>query len=166
MIETFSPMKKTKANEVAVCYQLKNGWKLRSHQMEHPKGVSQTVPDNSYSIADLITKFAGHLDPSITKQGHFNGDDDEVDFDDIDLGAAARADYHEVDDLRKEAAERQATLLRQMDEAKKKAKPDGKIERDEDDDAQQTGGQEKGKIPVKGEAKKPVQNTDENPEID
>lgn len=102
-------------------YQQKNGWRLQPHQIETPKGVSETVPDDSYAIKDLIKKFAGGLDPSVTKLANFNGEENEVDFDDVDMAAASRADYHEVDELQREVAARQKLLLEQMEARKKEA---------------------------------------------
>jgi hypothetical protein len=101
--------------EETVGYQLKNGWRLRPHQKEHPKGLSQTVPDDSYSIKDLIRKFAGNLDPNITLLGEYNGEDEEVDYDDLDVSAHNRSDLSEQQETRERNA-RQLQLLQQLAE--------------------------------------------------
>lgn len=127
-------MKAIKEQDVQVGYQLKHNWKLRKHQMETPRGVSQTVPDDSYTIRDLIKKYAGGLDPGVTKLANHNGEDDDVDFDDVDFASEARQDIADVHDTLRRQAERQKTLLQQMEERKKKAseKTDDRGE-DEDD---------------------------------
>lgn len=112
-------MKTIKADEVNVSYQLKNGWRLRPHQKEHPRGLSQTVPDDSYSIKDLIRKYAGQLDANITLLGEYNGEDEEVDFDDLDVSAHRRSDIVEQEETRERNA-RQLSLLKEMAEEQKK----------------------------------------------
>lgn len=101
-------------------YQLKHGWSFRKEFKEHPVGESQTVPDDSYTIQELIKKYASGLDPEISKLGQYNGEEDEVDFDDVDYANEVRQDIAEVTEKMREAAQRQATLLQQMEEAKAK----------------------------------------------
>lgn len=120
-------MQKVAKGGSLVNYQIKNNWRLQPHHKETPRGVSKTVPDDSYEIRDLISKYAAGLDPGITLLGEYSGEDKEVDFDDVDLNQAQRADFHEVeelkakaDELKKAAAERQQKLLEQMQEKEKR----------------------------------------------
>lgn len=103
--------------------------------METPKGVSQTVPDDSYSIKDLIKKYASGLDPGISKLPNHNGEDDEVDFDDVDYASEARQDYADVHDTLRVAADRQKRLLEQMQERKKASEKKDEKREDEEDPA-------------------------------
>lgn len=111
---------------VKVEYQLKNGWRLRPHQIEHPTGVSETVPDQSYKIGDLIKKFASHVDPGVSKIANYNGEEEEVDFDDEDYSQILRADIHEQENLAKEKTARQKFLLEQMEAKKMELKKEQK----------------------------------------
>ena len=112
-------MKNVKVGEARVNYQLKNNWRLRAHQMETPRGVSMAVPDDSYTIRDLIKKYASGLDPGITKLSMYGDEDENVDFDDVDLADASRSDIAETTEMQREAAARQKTLLEQMEQRKK-----------------------------------------------
>lgn len=118
-------MEKVRKGEARVSYQLTNGWKLQRHQVEHPKGVSMTVPDDSYSIRDLIKKYAQGLDPKLTLLGEYGGHDDEVDHDDVDLAQAQRGDFAEVAEIKERARER-LELLKQMSVSDEKKRATGK----------------------------------------
>lgn len=108
-------------------------WKLKDRHKEHPSGLSETVPDDSYTIADLVKKFASGVDPAISKIANYGGDDDEVDFDDIDMQKAAQADYTDVDEIKAAAAARQLNLLQEMEQIKqKKATPKKPTETEDD----------------------------------
>lgn len=127
-------MKTVTKSDPQVHYQLKNGWKLKQHQKEKPKGESLTVPDESYTIQELIRKYASGLDPGISKLPNFNGEDDEVDFDDPDLSLEIRQDITDQAETLRQAAERQKRLLEQMEEAKQKASQKKTISGDVSDD--------------------------------
>lgn len=94
-------------------------WRLKAKpkHMEFPTGESMAIPDQSYSIKDLVKKMARGVDPAISKVATYGGEDDEVDFDDIDLNQAQHADLADTDEI-KQAAQRQLLLLQQMQEAK------------------------------------------------
>lgn len=113
-------MKNTSVSESKVEYQLKHGWKLKKQFMETPEGESQTIPDGSYEIKDLIKKYASGLDPVVSKLSNYDGEDDDVDYDDPDLAQLARADISESRQAEREAAARQQNLLLQMQESEKK----------------------------------------------
>jgi len=93
-------------------------FKLKPSDIEQPKGESMTVPDDSYSIKDLVKKFASGIDPAISKIPNYGGDEDEVDFDDVDLRKAADGDLTELDEHRANA-KRQLQLLKEMKEKQK-----------------------------------------------
>lgn len=126
-------MKNTSVEQAVVPYQLKHNWKLRKHHKEVPVGESLTVPDDSYSIKDLIKKYAAGLDPGVTKLASFSGEDEEVEYDDTDLAGAAREDIAHVHETMREHAERQKRLLEQMEERKKTAsRKDVAVKTDDD----------------------------------
>lgn len=115
-------MKSVKQGESVASYQLKNGWRLKKQFMETPSGVSQTIPDTSYSIRDLIKKYAGGIDPAVSKLSNYDGEDEEIDFDDPDLANIARADIAEAEELRRQASARLA-LLEQMAKKERDSAP-------------------------------------------
>lgn len=117
----------------APSYQVKHGWKLETRFKEIPKGESLTVPDDSYTIRDLIKKYASGLDPGVTKLANHNGEEDEVDFDDVDFASEARQDIADVYEQLRRQAERQKTLLQQMEERKKAASEMPTLKEDSDD---------------------------------
>lgn len=115
-------MQTVKKGEAKVAYQLKNGWRLRRHQMETPKGESLTVPDESYTIRDLIRKYSAGLDPKLTLLSEWSGEENEVEHDDYDLRSVGRVDRTELDEVGRENSARQARLLEQMEASKKRKK--------------------------------------------
>lgn len=64
---------------------------LPSH-FEFTEGETETVPDQSYTISEIITRFTGGIMPSIGKQIRY---DEDPSFDSHDLNA--RPDYDLVD---------------------------------------------------------------------
>lgn len=164
-------MQTVKKGAALVGYQLKNNWTLQRHQMETPKGVSMTVPDDSYAIKDLIKKYASGLDPGVTLLAEYNGEDDEVGFDDIDYAGEARKDFNDVeelkaqaknreDEIRREAAQRQKNLLEQLEKKKIGSRKYKESGNDPDDQRHED---EEGKYPQtskKREPKKDEQSED------
>lgn len=62
------------------------------HHFEYTEGETETVPDQSYTISEIITRFTGGIMPSIGKQIRY---DEDPTFDSHDLNA--RPDYDLVD---------------------------------------------------------------------
>jgi len=79
-------------------------WVLQEHHLEHPTGVSMTVPDQSMSIRYLFEK---HVDGR-----HYEGTyDDEADFDSEDLSKLGSEDpLLEIDDFLKAQRRRTHSL--------------------------------------------------------
>lgn len=92
-------MKKKKEN-------VKDLWPLRTQRqyvllekdMETPKGVSMTVEDDSYTVKQLLEKFARGIDPMISKVPLELGDEDAT-LDDMDLNEVQRMDLVEREEL-------------------------------------------------------------------
>lgn len=133
--------------------------KIIPKHMEFPTGESMTIPDQSYEIKDLVKKMAAGVDPAISKVASYGGDDDEIDFDDIDLNQAQHADFTEVDEIKREHAQRQFALLRQLEDEMKPQKIDLKKEDEKSDDLRH----EKGaNSDAQKQVKKEVKNGSEN----
>lgn len=115
-------------------YRLPQHFKLESQDMEHPSGVSITIPDESYTIKDLVQKFSQGIDPSISKLAEYSEDSD--DHDQPDMRKLATADLSDVDNYKRELASRRLALLQDMEkqktEANKKTEP---VTNDEDQSA-------------------------------
>lgn len=45
---------------------------------------SQTVPDQSYTIAEILAKFTNHIPPNISKNFYYESDRGDIDFDSFD----------------------------------------------------------------------------------
>ena len=65
-----------------------------SHVYEKVIGESETIPDQSYSIQEIITRFTGGIMPTVNNRVFY---DDDPDFDSID--PTMRPDYDLVDAL-------------------------------------------------------------------
>lgn len=124
----------TSTKEVVCDYQIKSGWKIQPHLIEKPnREPSQTVPDDSYEIKDLIKKYAAGLDPAVTLLSNYGGDDTEVDHDDIDLAAASRGDFVEVDEHKKRAqqlSDENKARLEEYEQKKREAQQKSDPERE------------------------------------
>lgn len=64
------------------------------HVHEKVIGESETIPDQSYSIEEIITRFTGGIMPTVNNRVFY---DDDPDFDSID--PTMRPDYDLVDAL-------------------------------------------------------------------
>ena len=64
------------------------------HVHEKVIGESQTIPDQSYSIEEIITRFTGGIMPTVDHRVFY---DDDPDFDSVD--PTMRPDYDLVDAL-------------------------------------------------------------------
>lgn len=94
---------------------------------EHSQGVSMTVPDESYSVRELLEKFTqGTLGP-IQKQPLF---DEGVNFDSDDLEKIAHMDLVDKAEVMAAIQERIAILKRKLADEKKAADFRDKEEKD------------------------------------
>lgn len=48
------------------------------------KAPSMTVPDQSYTIAEILAKFTNHIPPQISKSFYYESDQGDIDFDSFD----------------------------------------------------------------------------------
>ena len=100
------------------------------HVYEKVIGESETIPDQSYSIQEIITRFTGGIMPTVNNRVFY---DDDPDFDSID--PTMRPDYDLVDAL----ADMEA-LSKQFEARKKEdddnAQPDRPKDKKDDDKAQ------------------------------
>lgn len=92
-------------------------WKPKASDMETPVGVSVTVPDDSYTVSELLKKHSQGLALNIQKLGQFDdlGDDE---YDSEDMNQFQNLDLAE----RKEKADKARRHIDNVKEAQKKAK--------------------------------------------
>lgn len=80
----------------------KTGWSLSDDvlgHMEHGDPVSVTLPDESYSIQELLDKFSTGLDPGVFRQPSF---DDGADFSSPDLEKLRDSDLVDKEEYSRE----------------------------------------------------------------
>lgn len=92
-------------------------------------GESETIPDQSYSIAEIITRFTGGIMPTVNNRVFY---DDDPDFDSID--PTMRPDYDLVD-----ALDDMDALLKQFEARKKQDIESAELEQPEDKIAPENG---------------------------
>lgn len=89
-------------------------YELKKADMETPIGKSMAVPDDSYTIKEILERHANGMIPAIGKDGMY---DEDPDHDDIDLGELNRSDLAE----KHEILEQTRSTHFKISEAKKKA---------------------------------------------
>ena len=92
------------------------------HVHEKVIGESETIPDQSYSIEEIISRFTGGIMPTVNNRVFY---DDDPDFDSID--PTMRPDYDLVDALSDMDA-----LSKQFEARKKKDDQPAELEQPED----------------------------------
>ncbi|AXH73437.1 MAG: hypothetical protein [Microviridae sp.] len=95
------------------------GFELQKKDMETPKGVSVTVPDDSYSVRELLDRHQKGLAFGIQRLGQFDDIDDE-DFDALDMNDLQNQEMYEKSEIMEEAKE----TLRKVKEKKGTKKAD------------------------------------------
>lgn len=93
---------------------------LPSH-MEHPVGVSCTVPDESYSIKDLLEKFSRGMDPGVSKQGIY---DSGANFDSPDLEKLKSEDLFDREEFATALSHSNAAISKELEVKAAKDKVD------------------------------------------
>jgi len=69
---------------------------LPQHMEDYTGCVSETVPNDAYSIKDILEKFTRGMDPGVTRQP---GGDSGVSFDSPDLEKLRNADLYEKEEF-------------------------------------------------------------------
>lgn len=103
-------------------------YELKSEFMEHPKGKSMAVPDDSYTIRELIERFQNGI-PLSQHMGNFdeNVEGEEADHDDQDLEKFNKMDIAEQSEILREARELMLTEREKKErdlQAKRQAEED------------------------------------------
>lgn len=101
----------------------KIGYVPNAKEQESPKGISLTVPDDSYTITELLKRHEAGLGFGIQRLGQFDLEDDE-EHDSIDMNQYQQMDVTEKELLHKEVAETagKAKKLKQLQQEKGKEK--------------------------------------------
>lgn len=58
-------------------------FKEEAHHLENPSGSSLTVPEQSLTINQIMSRFASGIAPDIVKQGYYS-EDENLNFEDYD----------------------------------------------------------------------------------
>lgn len=95
-----------------------NGYALTESRQEKCGGVSMTVPDDSYSIRELLEKYSRGMMPPVGKQGQF---DPGADLDSDDLEKLPHQDLFEIQERREALG---ADMIDKERQLKEKAKAD------------------------------------------
>lgn len=87
---------------------------------EWPRGDSMTVPDDSYSLKELLTRFVkGQPVSAPVNEGQFTGDHNYADFDAPDLEKAKHLDMVDKTELADRMRERNMALRKRAEEQEK-----------------------------------------------
>lgn len=93
---------------------------LSQRHIEHPKGISMTVPDETLSIKEILQRFVRGQPLDIHMRPTFNIPDS--DFDSIDYGEASRLELAERSELLEAVREENKALREKL-----KQKPVSKV---------------------------------------
>lgn len=118
------------------------------HDMEHPKGKSMTIPDEAYTVQELMNRMISGI-PTHTSEPYDIDDDDEVGHDDEDLEAFSRLDITEQEEILVEAEQvvkESQKMKKKRDQEESKKKKDEEFEKqyqerkkkEEEDNAQKS----------------------------
>lgn len=87
---------------------IRNAWCFEplDSDYEHPTGESMTIPDESFSISEILAKFSQGLGSELLREGEYSDTDD---FDDVDVFGSPDFDISDIPELLKqgEAAARE-----------------------------------------------------------
>ena len=89
---------------------------LHSDDVEHSKGQSLTIQGESFSIQDLIKKYAGGIHPEVQRKEYF---DDDVTHDDYDMEELRNADLVDQQEVLKKQSDKQKLFKEQEEKALK-----------------------------------------------
>jgi len=104
---------------------------LLPEHMEHPDPISVTVPDESYTIRQLLDKFSRGIDPGVSRTPQF---DPNPTHDSTDLQQLVNADLFEREEYAQSLSKTNAELTQKLnakaaaDKAAAKAKADADFE--------------------------------------
>lgn len=102
-----------------VIYNGSYGIKPKPSDFEHPKGESLSVPNEAYTIREIMEKHTHGINLGIDRQGIY---EDEVDFDSPDMRKVKELDLYDREIISKENAENITRGKQLLDEENKKQK--------------------------------------------
>lgn len=92
---------------------------------EKPSGVSLTVPDDSYTIKELLARHEAGLGLGIQRLGNYDLGEDDEDHDAIDMNQFQQLDITDKEILLENTREIQADAKRKVAEHKKRKEKEG-----------------------------------------
>lgn len=82
-----------------------NGYKsVNDYEKVDP--VSITVPNETFSLRDIVNKFSREYPKQLLREGYYDGENDDIDFDDVDLTRQPDFDYVDAFELKGEIQEK------------------------------------------------------------
>lgn len=112
-------------------------WQLTAADMEHPKGESETIQNNAWTIEEILTRFTQGL-PLGTGTGIYLDGDEDPDIDSQDMMEFDRMDITEQEELiqdakaRKNESEAKIKAHKAEKEAQEKAAKKARIQAKKD----------------------------------
>lgn len=124
------------------------------NHVEHPSSISQTVEDDSYTIKELLQRFAQGNDPEINRLGVY---DEDPEHEDEDFGKLSHKDIHEQELFVNDVTTNYQQRLQQQQEKKVEQIKLSKLSRKEaptpDEPGELEGKNEQVNKPAKSEAR-------------
>lgn len=144
--------------------QNKRGWVLGAQHLEHPVGISRTVPDETLSVKEIMQKFVRGMPQvagGLVREGSWR-DEKDIDIDDFDLEEIERMDIVERQELAEQLAivnKEKLERIKKLQEAARKAKEEADAKDKEfkawQEDAYKMAQKAAGKAPQKDPKKAP-----------
>lgn len=114
-------------------YRNRVSWKLETSDMEIVSSKSKTVPDQAYTVREILTRFSNGVDLGLAKSAVFAERD--ADYDDEDLESLKRGDLVDRVEAMERLDARKASArakLQSSDRAKAKAAADDEARKNDD----------------------------------
>lgn len=97
-------------------FRLAHTFKIGESDVEHPVGKSMTVPDQAFTIQDILDKYTQGVDVGNYREGVYDSAD--ADFDDMDLEKVPHMDLVERENLLEQVQQTQKTLNEKIKKSK------------------------------------------------
>lgn len=101
-------------------FRLAHEFRLGESDLEHPSSVSQTVPDQAFTVQDILDKYTQGVDIGNFREGVY--DTGDADFDDVDLEKVPHMDQVERENLLDLTQQNQKQLNEKLNQSKTKKK--------------------------------------------
>lgn len=108
---------------------------VQDKHFEHPKGASVTVPDESFTIAQILQRSQQGLASDLMHQGEYTLDDQSENFDAYDIEKLKQLDPYDREMLARHLAAENAKHKQYLEEYEAKKRADDEVKAQEQEDA-------------------------------